>query len=240
VQEPAQSGLYPPVFDAACVGDETKLLDVGCASGVAAAIAHDRGARVSGIDAAAALIEIAHERVPGAELRLGEIEQPPYANAVFDVVTGFNAFQYAADPIRALREARRVTAAGGAVVIVTWGQPEDCEATAYLKALGSMLPPPPPGAPGPFALSAPGALEGLASEAGLTPRGAHEVATRWQYPDRETALRGLLAAGPAVKAIDAAGEEPVAAAVTEAISPFRTAAGSYAIENTWRYLITTA
>jgi ubiquinone/menaquinone biosynthesis C-methylase UbiE len=74
--------------------------------------------------------------VPGAELRSGEIEQLPYANAAFDVVTGFNAFQYAADPIRALREARRVTAAGGAVVIVTWGQPEDCEATAYLKGAG--------------------------------------------------------------------------------------------------------
>jgi 2-polyprenyl-3-methyl-5-hydroxy-6-metoxy-1,4-benzoquinol methylase len=51
-QEPAQSGLYPPVFDAAGVGEGTSLLDVGCGSGVAAAIAHDRGAKVSGIDAA--------------------------------------------------------------------------------------------------------------------------------------------------------------------------------------------
>jgi 2-polyprenyl-3-methyl-5-hydroxy-6-metoxy-1,4-benzoquinol methylase len=59
VQEPAQRELYPPVFDAAGVGEGTSLLDVGCGSGVAAAIAHARGAQVSGIDAALPFVEIA-------------------------------------------------------------------------------------------------------------------------------------------------------------------------------------
>src|ERR671931_1969568 len=222
VQEPAQSELYPPVLDAAGVGEGTRLLDAGCGSGVAAAIAHERGARVSGIDAAPPLVEIARERVPGAVFQQGEIEELPYVDASFDVVTGFNSFQYAADPVRALREARRVTRSGGTVAIVTWGRPEDCEASAYLKALGSLLPPPPPGAPGPFALSEPGALEELVGQAGLTPRAAQEITTRWEYPDRETALRGLLSAGPAVKAIDAAGEEHVFEAVAESVAPFRT------------------
>ena len=237
VQELAQRGLYPPVLDAAGVGEGTRLLDAGCGSGVAAAIAHERGARVSGIDAALPLVEIARERVPGAVFQEGEIEELPYGDASFDVVTGFNSFQYAADPVRALREARRVTGSGGTVAIVTWGRPEDCEASAYLKALGSLLPPPPPGAPGPFALSEPGALEELVAQAGLTPHAAHEVKTRWEYPDRETALRGLLSAGPAVKAIDVGGEERVFEAVAESIAPFRTASGGYAIENTWRYLV---
>jgi ubiquinone/menaquinone biosynthesis C-methylase UbiE len=237
VQEPAQSELYPPVFDAAGVGDGTRLLDAGCGSGVAAAIASERGARVSGIDAALPAVEIARKRVPDADFRVGEIEALPYENHSFDVVTGFNSFQYAADPVGALREARRVADAGGTVVILTWGRPEDCEATPILKALASLLPPPPPGAPGPFALSAPGALEELAAAAGLTPRGAHEVKTSWEYPDLESALRGHLSAGPAVKAIEAAGEGRVAAAVTDAIAPFRSASGGYAIENSWRYLI---
>jgi hypothetical protein len=111
---------------------------------------------------------------------------------------------------------------------------------AAIKALGSLLPPPPPGAPGPFALSAPGALEDLAEQAGLTTIRAAEFSTRWEYPDRETALRAHLSAGPSAKAIKHAGEERVAAAVSDAIAPFRTTAGGYALENSWRYLVARA
>jgi SAM-dependent methyltransferase len=240
VQEPAQKGLYPPVFDAAGVGEGTVLLDAGCGSGVAAAIALERGAKVSGIDAALPMVEIARERVPDADLRVGELEALPYDDDSFDVVTGFNAFQYAADPVHALQEARRVARPGGTVAILTWGRPEHCEATAIIKALASLLPPPPPGARGPHALSAPGELEDLAQRAGLAPSRAAELSTRWEYPDRETALRGHLAAGPAAKAIKAAGEERVAAAISDAIAPFRTASGGYVLENSWRYLLATA
>ncbi len=240
VQEPAQSELYPPVFDAAGVGEGTSLLDGGCGSGVAAAIAHTRGAKVSGLDAALPMVEIARGRVPGGDFRVGELEALPYDDDSFDVVTGFCSFQYAADPVHALQEARRVARPGGTVAIVAWGQPEHCEAAAIIKALASLLPPPPPGAPGPFALSAPGALEDLARQAGLTPTRAAEFSTRWEYPDRETALRGHLASGPAAKAIKAVGVDRVFAAISDAIAPFRTAAGAYTLENSWRYLLATA
>jgi SAM-dependent methyltransferase len=240
VQEPVQGSMYAPVLEAAGVGEGTRLLDVGCGSGVAAAIARRRGAHVSGIDAAQPAVEIARERLPEGDFRVGEMQALPYEDGCFDVVTGFNAFQYAADPVAALREARRVTSGGGTIVALTWGRPEDCEATVYLKALASLLPAPPPGTPGPFALSAPDALEQLARDAGLTPARADEVTTPWEYPDRETAIRGLLSSGPAVKAIEAAGERRVAAAVIAAITPFGTASGGYAMTNTWRYLIAAA
>lgn len=240
VQEPAQRELYPPVFDAAGVGEGTSLLDVGCGSGVAAAIAQARGAKVSGIDAALPMVEIARERVPDGHFRVGELEALPYDDDSFDVVTGFCSFQYAADPVHALRQARRVARRGGTVAMLTWGQPEHCEAAGIIKALGSLLPPPPPGAPGPFALSHSGALENLARPAGLTPRRTAEFTTRWEYPDRETALRGHLASGPAAKAIKAVGEEQVATALSDAIAPFRTATGGYALENSWRYVLATA
>jgi hypothetical protein len=47
----------------------------------------------------------------------------------------------------------------------------------------------------------------------------------------------MLSAGPAVKAIEHAGEARVEAAVADAAAPYRTAAGGYVFENTWRYVI---
>jgi SAM-dependent methyltransferase len=234
-QEPRQAEMYPPVLDAAGLAAGSEYLDVGCGTGVAAQVAHDRGARVSGIDATEAFVELARERVPAGDFRTGEMEALPYADGAYDVVTGFNSFQYAADPARALGEARRVSR--GVVALVTWGDAAECDTAACLAAIGSFLPPPPPGAAGPFALSAPGALEALAARAGLEPVAAATYTTRWDYPDLETALRATLASGPAGRAIDAGGEDAVRAAITEALGPFRTSAGSYVLENAWRYLV---
>jgi SAM-dependent methyltransferase len=240
LMEPANRELYPPVLAAAGVGTGTKLLDLGCGSGVAAEVATGLGAEVTGLDATAPFVAVARTRVPSARFHVGELEELQFADDSFDVVTGFNSFQYAANPARALSEARRVARPGGTVAIVTWGRPEACEAAATLAALGSFLPPPPPGAPGPFALSEPGALEELAHAAGLEPVGADEVEVAWEFEDEPAALRAMLSAGPAARAIEAGGEAAVAAAISRAIAPYRTATGGYSIENTWRYLLAAA
>jgi len=232
--------LYETVFDRIGVGHGMELLDAGCGAGLAAQLAARRGAVVSGLDATAELLEIARERVPSGEFVTGDLESLPYPEEAFDGVVGFNSFQYAATPRGALEQARRVARPGAPVVIATWAVPERCEAAVYLAALGRLMPPPPPGAPGPFALSAPGALEGLATEAGLTPGDAAEVACPWRFDDLESALVAMLAAGPAVKAIRTSGEPAVSAAVTQAIEPFRQPTGGYVIGSTFRYLVTTA
>ncbi len=54
------------------------------------------GATVSGLDASDTLLEIARERAPSADFRLGDLEALPFDDDSFDVVTGFNSFQYAA------------------------------------------------------------------------------------------------------------------------------------------------
>ena len=135
------------------------------------------------------------------------------------MVTGFNAFQYAASPSNALREARRVTQPDGVIVIATWGLPEDCEAAGHLKALGALMPPPPPGAPGPFALSDESKLKALASGAGLTPVAVVDVECPWTYPGLDTALRGMLSAGPAERAIRNSGMERARDAVAKRLRP---------------------
>jgi SAM-dependent methyltransferase len=237
IQEDTALPLYLAVLERAGVRTGVRLFDAGCGAGRFAQLATARGAVVTGLDAAPALVAIARERLPDRDLRVGELEDLPWADGSFDVVTGFNSFQYAASPVAALREARRVVVPGAPVAIATWGEPENCEAAAYVHALGRLGPPTAPGAPGPFALSVPGALERLAADAGFADAEALDIECTWRYADLETALRGLLSTGPAACAIRHSGEEAVRRATTEAIAPFRTMQGSYQIENTFRYLV---
>ena len=237
--EDGQRPLYEAVLGKVNKGTGTSILDVGCGSGLFCAIASQAGVAISGLDATPELIEIARERVPQGDLRVGEMEDLPYDDHTFDVVTGFNSFQYAAKPVHALEEAGRVARQGGRVVIAVWGNAEACEATAYLGALGRNMPPPPPGAPGPFALSPPGALENLVTQAGLQPVAQHDVECPWVFPNLKTALLALLSAGPATKAIANAGRGKVEADVAEAIAPFLQSDGSYRLENVFRFLIAT-
>ncbi|HUL02211.1 MAG TPA: class I SAM-dependent methyltransferase [Gemmatimonadales bacterium] len=237
VQEDTVLPLYLAVLERVGVRTGTRLLDAGCGSGRFAQLGTARGAIVTGLDAAPAVVAIARERLPDRDIRVGELEDLPWADGSFDVVTGFNSFQYAANPAVALREARRVALPGAQVVIAIWGEPDSCEAAAYVRTLGRLGPPAAPGAPGPFALSAPGALERLAADAGFTDTQAFDVECTWRYADLETALRGLLSTGPAARAMRHSGEEAARRAVTEAIAPFRTTQGSYQIENIFRYVV---
>jgi SAM-dependent methyltransferase len=236
-----QEGSFRPLYEAALaaarVGPGASVLDVGCGAGLAMQIAKARGATVTGLDAAPALAEIARGRCPGADIRVGDCEALPFPDTSFDVVTGFNSFQFAADSVRALAEARRVTGPGGCVVIAVWGERERCQLAPYLAAVGRFMPPPPPGAPGPFALSAPGALEALAERAGLKPEAVKTVTTTMRFPNEDTALRGLLASGAVERAIRTAGEDMVRGGVAEAIRPSRQSDGSYAFANEWRFLL---
>jgi ubiquinone/menaquinone biosynthesis C-methylase UbiE len=118
--EPAMTPVYEAVLDATGVGPGTRLLDAGCGSGLALQLAHKRGATVSGLDASAALLAVAHERLPVADLREGDLEALPFQDDAFEAVTAFNAMQYAADPVAALGALRRVAASGASVAVVTW------------------------------------------------------------------------------------------------------------------------
>jgi SAM-dependent methyltransferase len=237
IQEPTFLPLYQSVRARAELASAHALLDVGCGAGLAAQVLAETVQNVAGVDATAPFIEIARRRVPKAEFRVVEMETLPYAGASFDVVTGFNSFQYAASPVNALREARRVSKPDGIIVIAVWGLPEHCEAAGHLKALGTLMPPPPPGAPGPFVLSDETKLKGLAIDAGLTPLTVADVDCPWIYPDLDTALRGMLSAGPAERAIRASSFERATDAVAQAIVPYRTSSGAYRLNNRFRYLL---
>jgi SAM-dependent methyltransferase len=239
IQEAQCRGVYETVLSSFGIASSTRYLDAGCGAGLAAQIAASLGARVSGLDASEALLSIARSRVPSADLRQGELEELPFAHHSFDLVTGFNSFQYAANPTQALREAKRVAVPGATVVIMTWGDPAGMPAAQLVAALKPLLPPPPPGTPsppGPFALSDKSALAAFATSAGLEPVDVFDVECPWHYPDLPTALRGLGSSGIAAKARAHSGDEAVDAAYRTALTNFQQADGSYRIGATFRCL----
>ncbi len=90
------------VWTSAKVRAGQQVLDVGCGSGLFCHLAAKRDAQVAGTDAAPKLIEIAKSRTSSGDFRVGEMEELPFADGLFDLVTGFISFQYASDPINAL------------------------------------------------------------------------------------------------------------------------------------------
>jgi SAM-dependent methyltransferase len=216
------------------------VLDVGCGSGEFCRLAVARGASASGVDAAPGMIEVARRSAQNVDFRVGAMEQLPWEDGRFDVVTGFNAFQFAADFVGALVEARRVVRASGRVAICNWGRPDDNRLFDVMRPLRELLPRPDPRAVDLPPVGEPGVLEALAREAGLEPVCAGEVDVPFEAADDELLLRGLTSAGTAVAALEHVGEDVVRSALLAAAVSFRRPDGSYRFENRFRYVVCAA
>lgn len=137
--------LYTAVFEAMGLAAGQWLLDVGCGAGTALRVADDRGLRTVGLDAAPALVELARAEVPGADVRIGDLESLPFADGGLGGpglggVTFFNSLQYATDPRAALREARRVALPGAVVAVATRDGADRCESRIAMGRCGRSLP----------------------------------------------------------------------------------------------------
>jgi SAM-dependent methyltransferase len=85
----------------------------------------------------------------------------------------------------------------GIDAICNWGRVSERDVHAIFEPL-SELKPPRPGVPpyDPPRVGEPGVLEGLARQAGLTPQRADDVDVPYEFPDRATLERALLAIAP--------------------------------------------
>jgi SAM-dependent methyltransferase len=217
-----------------------RVLDVGCGVGAFLRLVAARGGESFGLDASAALIALARTRLPEADLRIGEMEDLPWPDDSFDLVTGFNAFFFANDFVAALREAGRVARPGAPVVIQVWGRHERCELELMKEIARPYLPPRPPDAPPDPDLSQPGLLRSLALEAGLTPETDFDVSFSFEYPDEETLGRALVAPAGLALLAGPEREEEVRHAIVAGLAPFRTPEGGYRLENEFHTLIARA
>ena len=98
------------------------ILDVGCGPGFYVADLLDQGATVTGVDPSPAMLAIARQRAPGADLLEGTATQLPVEDAAFDRALAVQVFEYVADVEAGLAELRRVLRPGGRLLIwdVDW------------------------------------------------------------------------------------------------------------------------
>lgn len=235
--EPWFTPLYKKTIQQLQLNEEHSLLDAGCGSGLFTHMASSTGAHVTAVDAAPGLLTVARERNPSISFLEEDLEAMPFAAESFDVVAGFNSFQYAGDFSSALAEAKRVVKTGGKIVIGIWDKPEASDATNILKAIGSLMPPPPPGTPGPFALSEDGKMESILTSLGLKLILKSTVSCPFLYNSLEDGIKSFMGTGPAAAAMNYATERQVQQTIANAFRPYQLTEDFYHLQNSFLLFI---
>jgi SAM-dependent methyltransferase len=150
-----------------------RVLDVGCGTGNAALLAAERGARVTGIDPAQRLLDVAageaRRRGLAAAFLSGDAASLPLPDRSIDVVVSVFGVIFAPEPPAAAAEIARVMSAPGRLVLSAWrpgGALADV-AAAGRRALAELANPPPGGTS--FAWHDADALSSLLTPHGFSP-----------------------------------------------------------------------
>jgi SAM-dependent methyltransferase len=124
-------------------------LDLACGTGAVAERAAARGAAVTGIDLAPALVQTARERAAelGLEIdyRVGDCESLDVPDESFDAVSSTCGVMFAPDHAATARELARVTRRGGRIALASW-TPTGGLARMF-QMMAPFQPAPPPSSP---------------------------------------------------------------------------------------------
>jgi SAM-dependent methyltransferase len=209
----------------AALSADDDVLDVACGTGNAALLAAGTGARVTGIDSAARLLEVARQRARVAGLDVtfaaGDLLKLPVDDACADVVLSVFGVIFASDPAGSLREIARVLRPDGRAFISAWipAGPINDMLAAIGRVAGRITPAQPPPR---FAWADPDVLGPAARDAGLRLRctTSDRLAIRDASPDAYFAGTGEHPMGLATRpVIEAAGAlDELREAVTRVLS----------------------
>jgi SAM-dependent methyltransferase len=144
-----------------------RWLDLATGTGAVAELAAARGAEVTGVDLAPALIETANERAGERGLQIdyqvGDCERLELEDASFDVVSSTCGVMFTPDHEASAREIVRVTKPGGRIGLANW-TPDGGMARVF-QMMRPFQPTPPPGVGNPFQWGDESYVEELLGEA---------------------------------------------------------------------------
>ncbi|MGW2720886.1 SAM-dependent methyltransferase [Streptomyces sp. NPDC001492] len=254
IQERMLVPLYEAVYERLEVGPGTRLLGLGCGSGLALLMAASRGAAVTGVDhSSPERLALARERLlpdawgtraragtrvvdgsPGDVVAAGDAETP-----AFTLVTAFEPIGCLAGDSEGLggllQAATPLAGRGAPVVLAGWGPPERCTTSTVLRVATRLADP--LRSTGSWRPALRDDLEEVAQRAGLKPDGSGRVACPFGYAGIDSAVRGLLSTGLFDAAISATDQAQVDKELAEALHPYRRRDGTVWMPNVFRYLI---
>ncbi|MET8744146.1 methyltransferase domain-containing protein [Streptomyces sp. NPDC004728] len=256
IQERMLAPLYEAVYERLEVGSGTRLLSLGCGSGLALLIAAARGARVTGVDTDLERLALARTRLlsdPGSDAGPGAgrprlLEGDPSGarprdGMPYDLITAFTPIGCSSDDgeelVAALRSAVPLAGRGSTVVLTGWGPPERCATAPVLRVAGRLSDRDRAPREGGWRPSGRDDLEELAFRAGLNPDGSGRVACPFGYADLDSAVRGLLSTRLFDAAVRATDRAQVEKEVAQALHPHRRRDGTVWMPNVFRYLVCT-
>lgn len=229
IQERMLVPLYEAVYDRLGLGPGSRVLGLGCGSGLALLMAAARGAQVTGVDQDHARVELARERLPEGSghtvVRGDPGDAVGLSPAPYDVVT---AFHPAAGLGPALAAVTPLAQSGAAVVLAGWGPPERCATASVLRVASRLTG---------WRPALRDDLEDVVFRSGLRPDGSGRVACPFGYADPESAVRGLLSTGDFDAAVRATEPAQVEKEILEALDPYIRPDGTVWMPNVFRYLI---
>ena len=154
-----------------------RVLDIGCGAGQttrdAARLATEGS--VLGVDLSSQMLDVARrvaeeERLTNVSFVRADAQVYPFTEASFDVALSRAGSMFFGDPAAAFSNIARALRPDGELFLLVWRDLSHNEWVRELigaLAAGRDLQPPPPTAPGPFALSDPGRVTGLLTGAGF-------------------------------------------------------------------------
>jgi ubiquinone/menaquinone biosynthesis C-methylase UbiE len=112
-----QHVLDPVMLGRVANGHFGNALDVGCGEGRFCRMLKAAGVRATGIDPMRRFIDVARQRDPEGDYRLGNAEALEFADASFDLVVSYITLVDIPDFRAAIREMARVLRPGGSLLI---------------------------------------------------------------------------------------------------------------------------
>jgi ubiquinone/menaquinone biosynthesis C-methylase UbiE/DNA-binding transcriptional ArsR family regulator len=118
----AEDDVEAAILDAVGAKPVGSLLDLGTGTGRMLQLLGPRARRAVGLDSSHAMLSVARANLEKAglrvELRQGDVYAPPFARGTFDLIVVHQVLHYLDDPARALREAAKLLAPGGRILVI--------------------------------------------------------------------------------------------------------------------------